>query len=404
MYSTPPVGQQRAGSLACLMDIGPAVHQRAGLSRYAERLASTMAGSLPPDMDLTMFYNRHSGHGPPASLQSLPTRTIDGGQYAWRLGVLASQIARVPYRPVDAIARSLVSPSGQASTVVYHATEHLLPRLDCASVLTIHDLIFEHLPQYHTRANRLFLQAGMPLFIRNATLIIAVSETTKRDVLARYGVDPNRVRVVYEGIDSEFVPAPDDAVRHIRAQYSQDAPYLLMVGAIEPRKNHYAAVEALARLREAGYPHKLLIAGAKGWMTDPIFEHAQRSAVADAVSFLDFVPQEDLPALYSAADVFLLPSWYEGFGFIALEAMACGTPVVCSNVGSLPEIARDAALMVAPQDIAGLVQSIRNVLSQSELRETLVRKGKANAARFRWSTCAQETIAVYREAVARGNH
>jgi glycosyltransferase involved in cell wall biosynthesis len=241
----------------------------------------------------------------------------------------------------------------------------------------------------------------MPLFIRDATLIIAVSETTKRDILARYHVDPARVRVVYEGIDREFEPAPEDAVRRIRAQYSQGAPYLLMVGAIEPRKNHYAAVEALARLRAAGYPHKLLIAGAKGWMTEPIFQHARRSSVADAVSFLGFVPQQDLPALYSAADVFLLPSWYEGFGFIVLEAMACGTPVVCSNVGSLPEITGDAALTVAPQDVAGLVQSIRNVLTQPKLRQTMARLGRANAARFHWSTCAQETIAVYREAAAR---
>ncbi len=282
--------------------------------------------------------------------------------------------------------------------MVYHATEHLLPRLTGPTVLTVHDLIFDRFPEYHTRANRLFLQVGMPLFLRSATRIIAVSETTKRDLLDRYAIRGDRIRVVYEGIDSDFAPAAPGDIHRIRTECSHGAPYLLMVGSIEPRKNHAAAIQALALLSQAGYPHRLLIAGAKGWMVEPILRYAQESAVRDRVTFLDFVPQEDLPALYSAADVLLLPSRYEGFGFPALEAMACATPVVCSNVGSLPEITGGAALLVRPDDIAGLAQSVRNVLDQPRLADAMVRKGLANAARFRWQACARETLAVYREA------
>jgi glycosyltransferase involved in cell wall biosynthesis len=375
-----------------LLDIGPAVHQNAGLARYTERLGSHLlaAGARP----LALFYNAHSGHAPPASLAQAPTYTLPMGQYAWRMSVLASQIARIPYWPLEQFAASAC---GGQSVCIYHAAEHLLPRLAIPTVLTVHDLIFERYPQHHTRLNTLYLRAGMPLFVRAATAIIAVSHHTKRDLIELYGVEPAKIHVVHEGVDGRFQPASADDVARVRSQYSPDRPYLLMVGTLEPRKNHAAALRALARLKAAGLPHRLLIAGGKGWLFEPIRALVDQLGLNGDVVFLGYAPDADLPPLYTGAASVICPSLYEGFGFPVLEAMACATPVVCSNVSSLPEVAGGAALLVAPEDDQALADAVHLVLTQPDLANAMRRLGFANASRFRWENCAQETGEVYRE-------
>jgi len=382
------------------MDIGPAVHQRAGLSRYAENLASALLAACHDSIALSLFYNRHSGRHLPPSLESAPSSTLPMGQYPWRLSVLASQVLRIPYAPLSrrlsALVQSPQIPQAEARVPVYHATEHLLPYVSTPAVLTVHDLIFDRYPEHHTRANRAFLRLAMPLFVRRAAAVIAVSHHTRSDVIERYHIDPAKVHVVYEGIDSTFRPAPEAEQRRIRTLYSPDAPYLLMVGTLEPRKNHAAAMHALATLRQSGFPHRLLIAGGDGWLFDPIRELPQEMGLADRVQFLGYVPQDDLPGLYSAADCFLLPSLYEGFGFPVLEAMACGAPVVCTSASSVPEVAGNAALIVPPHDIAGLANAIRIVLDQPQVAARMRELGLAQSRRFRWETCAAETAQIYR--------
>ena len=379
--------------LPVLLDIGPAVHQRAGLSRYAENLAVALLNTCQDSIALSLFYNRHSGHRLPRSLESAPASTLPMGQYPWRLSVLASQAFRIPYT-LAAPAKSAHRTPAAAS--VYHATEHLLPYVAAPTVLTVHDLIFERFPEHHTRANRSFLRLAMPLFVRRADAIIAVSRHTRSDLIGRYRIDPAKVHVVYEGINAAFRPAPETEQRRIRAHYSPDAPYFLMVGTLEPRKNHAAAIHALAILRQSDYPHRLLIAGGAGWLFDPIRRLPHEMGLGDRVQFLGYVPQTDLPGLYSAADCFLLPSLYEGFGFPVLEAMACGAPVVCSNVSSVPEVAGNAALIVPPHDVAGLANAIRLVLDQPQIAARLRELGLVQSQRFRWETCAAETAQIYR--------
>lgn len=380
--------------VSTLIDIGPAVHQQAGLSRYARRLAETLLAQAPARGHLAFFYNAHSGHLPPATLQNAPTITLPLGQYAWRLSVLAGQALHLPYQPIS---RAL-SAAFPASPVVYHATEHLLPRLVTPTVLTVHDLIFEHYPQHHTATNRLFLQVGMPLFVRHASAVIAVSQATRQDLIRHYNTDPAKLHVVYEGIDPGFQPAPPDAIARVVAAYSPDRPYLLMVGTLEPRKNHATAMAALAQLRAAGFPHRLLVVGGQGWRFAPIASLVKTMGLEDRVTFTGHVPDADLPPLYSSATCLLLPSLYEGFGFPILEAFACGAPVVCSNVSSLPEVAGDAALLVAPTDAEGLAAAIRRVLEEPGLATHLREAGLRRAAAFRWETCARQTLEIYQMA------
>ncbi|MBX2998972.1 MAG: glycosyltransferase family 4 protein [Caldilineaceae bacterium] len=372
--------------MAVTLDAGPAVHQNAGLARYTERLAYHLHRDHVNTVDLTLFYNAHSGHSLPETLRPIPQHTISLGQYAWRLSVLASQILRRPFAE-----RQL--PAGE----IYHAAEHLLPNLRRPTLLTVHDLIFERFPQHHTWTNRFFLKLGMPLFVRAASAIIAVSQQTRRDLIELYNVPPVKIHVIYEGIDQRFTPVDPPGVAAVRGKYGIERPYLLMVGTLEPRKNHATALRALARLKVDSFPHCLVIVGGRGWLFDPIQALVGELDLSADVIFTGRIPDDDLPALYSGADCFLMPSLYEGFGFPVLEAMACGTPVVCSNTSSLPEVAGDAALLVDPEDEGMLAAAMGRLLANSSLGSQLRCRGTEQAAGFRWSACVEQTVQIYAE-------
>ncbi|MBV7329622.1 glycosyltransferase family 4 protein [Chloroflexi bacterium TSY] len=379
--------------LNVVLDMGPAVHQNEGLSRYANRLATHLSQSQSKRLNLTLFYNEHSGHTLPAHLQKLPTRTIKLGQYRWRFGALASHYLRL--RLLEKIIAPAKAGYSSHPAYIYHATEHLLPSLSTPTVLTIHDLIFERYPKHHTRKNVLFLKFAVPLFVKAAQQIIAVSEHTKRDLIQLYRTPEHKVDVIYEGLDDEFSPANPNDVETIRDRYSPNRPYLLMVGSLNPRKNHAASMKALARLKARGYSHRLVIAGGSGWMFESVRQLVDRLQLENDVAFVGYVPESELPALYTGADCVLVPSIYEGFGFSVLEAMACGTPVVCSNVSSLPELAKDAALVVSPNDIDAITNAIYQILSQPNVAANLKATGIERAARFRWETCAAQTVELY---------
>ena len=383
------------------LDIGPAVHQNAGLARYAERLAAHLLRDHANEVDLTLFYNAHSGHALPESLVDATARTIDLGQLPWRLSALASQLVHQPLHQ-RWIFRS-PAPQLPSSPPLYHATEHLLPHLRQPTILTVHDLIFEHYPEHHTRRNHLFLRAAVPRFARAADALIAVSHHTKRDLVELYGLPPEKIHVIHEGIDASFAPAAEDEVARVRQAHGIDGPYLLMVGTLEPRKGHATALRVLARLRTASetFEGKLVIVGGAGWLFEPVHALVEELRLGDHVVFTGYVPQADLAPLYAGAACALVPSLYEGFGFSVLEAMACGAPVICSNVSSLPEVAGGAALLVPPEDDEALAASIEEVLGDSALVSDLRERGLRQASRFRWATTARETVALYREVAQR---
>jgi len=380
--------------LPVVLDVGPAVHQSAGLSRYTEQLAAHLLAEEGDRVDLTLFYNAHSDHELPPSLQAAPVRTLERGQYAWRLGALASQLVRWP-RFDRAILGS------QHPRPLYHATEHLLPRLPGPTVMTVHDLIFERYPEHHTRTNRAFLKLAMPLFVRAADRIIAVSEHTKCDLIELYHTPVEKITVIYEGVDPRFRPAPANEIARVKAVYSPNRPYLLMVGTLEPRKNHATAARTLARLKAMGFPHRLLVVGGQGWLFDQVQAAVEEAGVANDVTFAGYVPAADLPPLYSGAACALMPSLYEGFGFPVLEAMACGAPVVCSNASSLPEVAGGAALLVPSTDDEALAGAVARVLREPGLAAGMREQGLAQARKFRWARCAGETVGVYVETAER---
>jgi glycosyltransferase involved in cell wall biosynthesis len=366
------------------LDVSAAVHHRAGLGRYAESLARALITAHPDRYAL--FYNRERGVEPLVGLEHLPTHTVALGYKPWRMLVWLGQLARVGF--------DHLLPEAE----LFHATEHLLlPLRSIPAVLTVHDLIFRYLPAHHKPLNRWYLNLTMPLYCRRATHIVAISECTRRDLIAAYSLPPERITVIYEAAAPRFHPQPPEAVAAARARYGLPERYLLFVGTIEPRKNLPRLLAAFEAVHADGLAEGLVVVGRRGWLYGDFFARLERSPVRDVVLFPGYVPDEDLPAIYAGAQALVLPSLYEGFGLPVLEAMACGTPVVCSNASSIPEIGGDVALYFDPTDVEAMTKIISRVLHDAALREEMQTRGLVQAARFSWERAAQETQAVYRQ-------
>lgn len=266
-------------------------------------------------------------------------------------------------------------------------------------VVTVHDLI-SIIFREHYRHNKL-----RPLFdwmwtraTRRADKIIAVSESTKRDIVEYLDVPENKIKVVYEAADPIYGPVAGGEVESAKKRFKINGSYIMYVGGMDPRKNLDGLLNAYGRLpADLNCEHKLVVAGRRDQWYPGIEKLITKLGLRERVIFTGFVPDEMLVALYNGASVFVLPSLYEGFGLPLLEAMSCGTPVVCSNAASIPEVVGDAALMVDPRDIDGLATAIERVLTDSELREGLREKGFKRAKSFSWEKTARGTLAVYEE-------
>ncbi len=370
--------------MAIYIDVAAAVHGRAGLGRYAENLARALVAKDPERYAL--FFNQSGAMRPLDGLEGIPTRSVRAGYKPWRMAVWLGQLAAMGFDPL--------LPDAE----LYHATEHLLmPLRHVPTVLTVHDLIFHLFPQHHKRLNYWYLNAAMPLYCRRANAIIAVSQATKRDLVRIYGIDPAKITVVHEAAAPQFLPASPAQIAWGRARYRLPAQYLLHVGTIEPRKNLNRLLEVVHRLREGGEDVYLVIVGSKGWLYQGFFQRLEELDLSDAVQLPGYIPDADLPVVYSGASLVVVPSLYEGFGLPVLEAMACGVPVVCSNVSSLPEVGADAVHYFDPTNVPAMTDAVLTVWRDEALRETMRQRGLTRAAQFSWARVAEETVAVYEE-------
>lgn len=376
------------------IDASPAVHHRAGLGRYAGELIRALAASRPAEEHLTLLYTEPAAARLDAVLAALPTRPVPLGYKPWRLLALVAHFARLP--------QDGLVPGAD----LFHATDHLLPRMRrVRTVFTLHDLIFLKYPEHHKGYNRTFLTLMMPRFLGAADHIIAVSEHTRRDAIAAYGLPAEKISVIYEAADTRYRPAEEPAALcDFRRRYGLPERYILHVSTIEPRKNQVRLLEAYAALR-AEFPEVgLVVVGRRGWLYDDFFARLTALGLEERVIFPGFVPEDDLPCFYQAAECFVYPSLYEGFGLPPLEALACGTPVICSDAASLPEVVGSAGLLVPPTDTAALTAAIRRVLADPALRAELAARGPHQAARFSWQRAAEETRAVYRRVLVARSH
>jgi len=358
----------------------------AGGARYTVELARELARMPGLDLRLLTLY-------PP---EAVAARVREQGYpTAESLTAPASRKAQYLLWHLAGLSGPLAQAAAQAD-VLHTPILIVPPKKRAPLVVTVFDLTFLMFPQHHLLSTRVLLGTGLRRAVRSADAFLAISESTKRDLVRLTGVPPERIHVTPLAADPLFRPSEDNGAL---ARHGIDRPYVLYVGTLEPRKNISVLLRAFAALEDK--EALLVLAGAKGWMYEEIFEVLGQLGLRERTRALGYVSDEDLPVLYSQAAVFVYPSLFEGFGLPVLEAMQCGTPVITTDVSSLPEVAGEAAILVSPDDAAGLARALGRVLSEPARREEMRGRSLERAARFSWRKTAEATLEVY-EGVMRG--
>lgn len=369
------------------VDYTSAVRQRAGIGRYTRELFTAVA-ELDRENRYTLFSAGRDSEDVawPANFRRRSLPLSD------RHLSIVWQRLHLPL-PVELI-------TGRID--LYHSPDFVLPPiLNATMVLTVHDLSFMRHPECSSPPLLNYLMRNVPGSVRRADMLLADSMSTKEDLIDLLNVPPERVHVVYPGVSPRFAPVTAPvALRAVARRYHLRRPYILALGTLQPRKNFPSLIRAFDLLRkERGIPHQLVIGGSQGWLYQEIYDTIEALGLNDDVHLAGFVADDDLPAMYSGADVFAFPSLYEGFGIPVLEAMACNTPVVTSRASSLPEVAGDAALMVEPGDIESLAEALGRLVDDDGLRNDLCARGHEQAKRFTWQRAANDLLRAYRHNV-----
>ena len=283
---------------------------------------------------------------------------------------------------------------------VFYTPSHYAPRfLPSPSVISIMDLSYVHFPEMFKKSDLYQLQDWTKYSVKKAKRILTISEHTKKDIVKEYSIDPQTIIVTYPGYDkTKFSPpavGSELRIKEIKDKYKIENDYILYVGTLQPRKNIVRLIQAFAYLKDPKL--QLVIVGKKGWLYDDILTKGNELGVSERIVFTDYVEEDKLPIFYQNATCFILPSLYEGFGLTVVEAMACGCPVIVSNTSSLPEIVGDAGIRINPNDVKNISSAIKRVLSNSEIRTTMIQQGFDQIKQFSWENCAEKTYNILRE-------
>ncbi len=369
------------------IDYTPAYEQGGGIGRYVRELVTSLA-EIDGRTEYRLFVAGAS--------VSRPLPPAPGDNFRWcTTRVSPRWLARLWHRlqipwPVE---------QWTGHVNLFHATDFVLPptRRETRTLLTVHDLSFVHLPETTEPSLKRYLDRVVPRSVNRADHVLADSQATKDDLIRLYHTPPDKITVLLSGVSHHFRRITDtETLRVVRRKYHLgDWPFLFTVGTVQPRKNYVRLFEALARVRAALPDLHLVIAGGRGWLEDPIYDAIRRLQLEASVHLIGFADDGDLPALYSAAVAVPFVSLYEGFGLPVLEAMACGTPVIASNVSSIPEVAGDAALLVDPLSVDAIAAAIEDVVSSPDLATDLVSRGYAQAAQFTWERAATQLVQIY---------
>ena len=311
----------------------------------------------------------------------------------------------LPHTPLVRIPVTLSLELRRRPVDILHVQYTSPPFTPCPVVNTIHDLSFEHLPETFKRRSWRQMRLTIRRSAQTATQIITDSNFSREDILRTYKLSPDRVTATPLAASGKFKPVEDPSeIRRVRQRYGIDGDYILTVGSIQPRKNLPRLISAFAALCREGAIRPLptlVIVGKRGWLYEETLHAAENSQVKEQILFTDYVPESDLSALYTGATCFVYPSYFEGFGIPPLEAMRCGTPTITGNRTCFPEIIADGGLMIDPFDERAMLEAILQVLSDSNLRADLRKKGIKRASLFDWKETARQTLSVYEKVYAR---
>ena len=311
----------------------------------------------------------------------------------------------LPHTPLVRVPLTLSAELRRHPVDLLHVQFTAPPFCPCPVVASIHDLSFKHLPKTFKRRSRMQLRLTVGQTARKAARILALSEYSRGDIIETYGIAPDRVLVTPPAAPGHFAPVTEATeLARVRRNYGIEDEYILSVGSIQPRKNLarlIAAYASLRRLRPQAKLPQLVLVGKKAWLFDETLRAAAEHDLTSVIIFTGYVPEADLPPLYSGARCFIYPSYFEGFGLPVLEAMQCGTPVIAGNRTSLPEVVGDAGLLVDPFDEQALALAMAGIIENSDLAAELRVKGLKRARDFSWRKTARMTLEVYMQAVER---
>jgi glycosyltransferase involved in cell wall biosynthesis len=356
-------------------------YRSAGIHGYIYNTLANLAAVAPDDWRFTAMV----GKGNPHSFDQITMRPSSRDTTSPLQRILWEQLAQ---------------PRQLSDFDLYHAMAFVAPLISRRpTVVTVYDLSFIHHPLALSAARRLYLRLFTGQSCRRARRVIAISESTARDVHKTLNIPLERIDVAACGYDEAgYKPLPPEQVAAFRQKHNLPERFWLFLGTLEPRKNLTTLLDAYAQLL-AAERLPLVLAGGKGWLYEDIFERIERYGLTDAVRFPGYLPAEDLPFWYNAAETFIFPSIFEGFGLPVLEAMACGTPVIIADASSLPEVAGDAGLRVPPTDIPAWTEALHTAFHDSNWREQAARQGVIETQRYSWRKTAEQTITSYQRAL-----
>lgn len=353
-------------------------YNRTGIGRYIRNLVRAFPDCAIDDVELVLLQSRREREAIVRAPEVRSSRAVTPAHHRWERWLLATEVA---LKHID----------------VLHSPDHVAPRgMGWMSVVTVHDLSFLAHPEAYSSESLLYY-TNVFRTLHAAAKVITVSEFSRHEVLDRISLAPERVTTIREAVDPIYYPRSAADCESVRNRLEIPDSYMLVVGTIEARKNLERLLAAYALLPRRDRPH-LVFAGGRGYHYERVLEAVQEHRLEDQVKFLGFVNDDDLPMLYSGALCLLYPSKYEGFGLPILEAMACGCPVLTSNLGSMAEVAGDAAVLVDPNSAEAIAEGIMSHLGDSGLRAGMIAKGHIRVKDFTWRAAAEQTLALYREA------
>lgn len=363
-------------------------NEKAGIGNYAFNLIKNLA-LIDKDNDYVLFYNfglRGKGKVLGINQSNFTEKKI-----------------RIPNRILHPLWSKLNFPSIEViigEIDVFHSPSFILPPFKKArSIVTVHDLSFKFFPEDYPKDFCKYYEREVPLSARRADLVITDSKSSKDDIVRWLNIPENKIRVIYLAVDERFRKVKDELLlKEIEQKFNIDRKFILSVGTLQKRKNLLRLIEAFYDFMKIVQEDYILVfVGKQEYPLEEVSRIVQEYGLEKKIIFTNYVPDEDLPALYSSASLFVFPSLYEGFGMPILESMACGTPVITSNVSSMPEVAGDAAILVNPEGREELAYAMQKVLTNSSLRERMIKKGEEQVKLFSWKKTAEQTLAVYKE-------
>lgn len=358
--------------------------KQGGNERYIEGLIKGLSEIETDKFSFTLFLNQ---------LADVPDYIKNNRKF---------HIERVSVSPVKRLFIDISLKSKFLGLDILHTQYHLPFFSNIPSVITLHDVSYITHPEFFPLTQRLKMRFLMPISIRKAKKIITVSNFSKNEILNLYKNIENKVCVIYNGVSEEFKPLDSSTVETFLKKHGITKPYILTVSNLQPRKNLTGLLRAFFTIlnQENNFPCSLVIAGKKLWLYDEIFSEIRSSAFKNKVILTDYLQDNELVALYSSAEIFVYVSFYEGFGLPALEAMACGCPVIISEKSSMVEVVENAGIFVNPNNTNEISSAIKKLYFDKTLRTQMKQKAIKQAKKFSWTKCAAETLKIYKSIVS----